>query len=98
MNEIDSQIGRLRETAYKVSRDNVGNVEREGSRLLSEVAGISRKTFSVAEDVHDAFRDLLAAVRRDELDLEQRRGPVLYHLDRLEAVLRTELATRMVPV
>ena len=98
MNEIDSQIERLRETAYKVSRDNVGNVEREGSRLLSEVAGISRKTFSVAEDVHDAFRDLLAAVRRDELDLEHRRGPVLHQLDRLEAVLRAEVATRMVPV
>ena len=96
MDEIDSQIERLRETAYNVSRDNAGGVEREGSRFLSHVAGISRKTFSVAEDVHDALRDLLAAVRRDEFDLESRRRPVLYHLDRLEAVLRAELATRMI--
>jgi hypothetical protein len=98
MDEIDSQIERLRETACNVSRDNAGHVERESSRLLSQVAGISRKTFSVAEDVHDAFRDLLDAVRSDEPDLEHRRGPVLHHLDRLEAVLRAELATRLVPV
>jgi hypothetical protein len=97
MDEIDSQIERLRETAYSVSRDNAGAVEREGSRFLSQVAGISRKTFSVAEDVHDALRDFLVAVRGDDQDIEVRRAPVLHHLDRLEAVLHAELATRMVP-
>jgi hypothetical protein len=95
--DVEARIERLRETAYYVSPEDVSAVEKEASRFLGEVAGISLKALSAAEDVHDAFADLIRAVKRDEPDVEFKRGRLLHHIDGLEAILHGELASRTIP-